>query len=179
MRNADVVRISKRLSYVLRHRPDTAGIELDANGWVDVEALALALSTTGGPVRLDEIEHVVETSDKQRFELVEGRIRAAQGHSVSVDLDLTPLTPPEILFHGTVERFVPLIVEQGLRPMNRSHVHLSADESTATKVGERRGVPVILQVRALPMSENGHDFFRAANGVWLTATAPPNFLMIP
>lgn len=179
MRNFDVVRISKRLSYVLRHRPDTAGIELDANGWVDAEALALALSTTGGPVRLDEIEHVVATSDKQRFELVDGRIRAAQGHSVAVDLDLTPLTPPEILFHGTVERFLPLIVEQGLRPMNRSHVHLSADESTANKVGERRGAPVILQVRALPMSESGHDFFRAANGVWLTATVPPNFLVIP
>lgn len=179
MRNSDVVQMSKRLSYVLRHRPDTAGIELDTNGWVDVEALALALSTTGSAVRLDEIEHVVAASDKQRFELVDGQIRAAQGHSVSVDLDLTPLTPPDVLFHGTVERFLPLIAEQGLRPMKRSHVHLSADETTATKVGQRRGVPVILQVRALQMNQDGHDFFRAANGVWLTATVPPNFLVLP
>jgi putative RNA 2'-phosphotransferase len=177
--NDNAVRISMRLSYVLRHRPDTAGIELDANGWVDVESLVAALSANGDAVLLDEIEHVVATSEKQRFELVDGRIRAAQGHSVSVDLDLTPLTPPDVLFHGTVERFLPLIAEQGLRSMERSHVHLSADETTATKVGQRRGVPVILQLRALQMNQDGHDFFRAANGVWLTVKVPPNFLVFP
>lgn len=179
MRNSDVVRISKRISYELRHRPDTAGVELDANGWVDVEAFVVALNTTGDAVLLDEIEHVVATSEKQRFELVGGRIRAAQGHSVTVDLDLTPLTPPDVLFHGTVELFLPLIAEQGLRPMNRSYVHLSVDMSRASKVGERRGAPVILEVRALSMSESGHDFFRAPNGVWLSATVPPSFLVVP
>lgn len=176
---SEAVRISKRLSFVLRHRPDEAGIELDANGWVDVDELVQALSATGKAVSRDDVEHVVATSEKRRFELVEGRIRAAQGHSVAVDLDLASLTPPETLFHGTVDRFVPVIAEEGLRPMQRSHVHLSADESTAREVGRRRGAPVVLQVRARLMSESGHDFFRAANGVWLTVSVPPTFLVLP
>jgi putative RNA 2'-phosphotransferase len=169
--------ISKTLSYWLRHRPDEGGLTLDANGWTSVDAVLTALMREHG-ADWDRLVSVVETNDKQRFEFSPDfeQIRARQGHSVEVDLALAPLTPPDILFHGTVARFLGPIRAEGLKKMTRHHVHLSGDEETARKVGGRRGKPVILTVDAAGMARDGHVFFRSNNGVWLTDTVPPSYL---
>lgn len=172
------VKTSKFLSYVLRHRPDSIGITLDENGWVDIDELLAAAQRHGKNVSRTQLERVVATNDKKRFALSDDgrRIRASQGHSVSVDLDLPPVTPPRLLYHGTVERFLDSIRTQGLVRGSRHHVHLSPDEATAQKVGSRRGKPVILIVEAARMHEAGHQFFRSANNVWLTENVPVEFL---
>ena len=169
--------ISKFLSLVLRHDPSAAGVSLDAGGWVDVDALLTGAARAGTSVTRDELKAVVAASDKQRFSLSDDgrRIRANQGHSVSVDLGLSPRTPPEVLYHGTIERFLEAIRQEGLRPMQRQHVHLSADIDTAKMVGQRRGKPVVLRVHAAALHAAGHAFFRSANGVWLTDAVPPAF----
>jgi putative RNA 2'-phosphotransferase len=173
-----VVRISKYLSLHLRHRPARLGLELAPGGWVDVEELLAAAARDG--VRLDwaDLEEVVARNDKRRFSF-DGdgrRIRANQGHSVDVDLGLDPLAPPETLYHGTAERFVDAILATGLEPRGRHHVHLSADEETARRVGARRGRPVVLAVAAGELHREGADFFRSANGVWLVDAVPSAFL---
>ena len=172
------VRTSKFLSYVLRHRPDSIGITLDENGWVEIDELLAAAQRHEKELSRTRLERIVATSDKRRFAISgDGqRIRANQGHSVSVDLDLTPAVPPKLLYHGTVERFLDSIRAQGLIRGSRHHVHLSPDEKTAQKVGSRRGKPVILIVEAAQMHEAGHTFFRSANDVWLTDEVPPKFL---
>jgi putative RNA 2'-phosphotransferase len=172
------VSISKRLSYVLRHAPQSIGISLDREGWVSIELLLEALAANGELVRRDELEAIVQDSDKQRFALSpDGRlIRANQGHSVEVDLGYTPLTPPPQLFHGTVARYLPSIREYGLRRGTRHHVHLSATRELAEIVGRRRGKPIVLEVDAARMAQEGHEFFRSENGVWLTSHVPPEFL---
>jgi putative RNA 2'-phosphotransferase len=169
----DVVRLSKRLSYVLRHRPGSVGLSLDEAGWADVDALLVALRLTRA-----ELEHVVAANDKRRFAFDESgtRIRASQGHSVPVELGYEPAVPPDVLFHGTVERFVPSILAGGLRPGRRHAVHLSADVATARVVGGRRGRPVVLRVDAAAMARAGHPFTRSPNGVWLTREVPARFL---
>ena len=169
------VQLSKRLSYVLRHNPSSVDVELDSAGWVELEELVNKLRTIGElDVTTAQIIDVVETSDKQRFQLVDGRIRAAQGHSVDVDLDLEPLVPPDVLWHGTVEKFVDSIMAEGLVSGSRTHVHLSADVATATKVGERRGRPVVLGIDAASLHRDGQQFYRSANGVWLAEHIPPS-----
>jgi putative RNA 2'-phosphotransferase len=174
----DVVRASKRLSYVLRHRPDSVGLTLDEAGWVDVDALLAALAAHGLALTRAELDHVVATNDKRRFALDEHgmRIRASQGHSVAVELGYEPATPPAELFHGTVERFLAAILTEGLRPGNRHAVHLSPDVDTARTVGARRGRPVVLRVDAAAMAADGFTFARSANGVWLVAAVPPRHL---
>lgn len=176
---ARAIRISKLMSFALRHDPAALGLVLDPAGWVDVRSLAVALAHRGEPATLEEIHEVVATSDKRRFALSEdgARIRANQGHSVDVDLGLPAVSPPEILFHGTVERFLASIDAEGLVAGARTHVHLSADEETARTVGARRGAAIILHVRARAMFEEGFLFHRAENGVWLTKLVPPRFLM--
>ena len=166
---------SKHLSYVLRHRPDAIGIELDEQGWVDVDDL-IEKSPKG--LSRELIQKVVATNAKQRFILSEDglRIRANQGHSVKVDLGLEALMPPAQLYHGTADRFMPAILAGGLKPMNRHHVHLSEDLDTASKVGARHGRLVILNVDSRAMVEAGHRFYRSANGVWLTDAVPPRYL---
>ena len=171
----DVVRLSKRLSYVLRHRPDSVGLTLDEAGWVDVEALLAALRISRA-----ELDHVVATNDKRRF-AYDGtgtRIRASQGHSHPVELGYQAAPPPAELFHGTVERFLPAIRAEGLRPGNRHAVHLSADAATARAVGARRGRPVVLRVDAAALAATGARFTRSANGVWLVAAVPPEYLSV-
>ena len=172
------IRISKFLSLVLRHDPSAAGITLDAEGWVNVHELLTGASNHGVSFTLAELEEVVRTSDKQRFALSvdKQRIRANQGHSVNVDLRLVPETPPAVLYHGTVERFVSSIMTSGLEKRARHHVHLSPDLATATKVGSRRGQPVILKIAAANMHAAGFQFFRSANGVWLTDQVPPEYI---
>ncbi|WP_327582533.1 RNA 2'-phosphotransferase [Nonomuraea sp. NBC_00507] len=174
-----VIRVSKYLARHLRHDPQRIGITLDANGWVPVEELLRAAAEHGFPITAAELAQVVESNDKRRYALEDGRIRASQGHSVPVDLDLPAVEPPEVLYHGTVARFVGAIKNQGLRPMSRHHVHLSHDRETATRVGARRGVPVVLVVRAREMHADGHVFRRSANGVWLVDHVPPGYLRFP
>ncbi|MFT4254763.1 MAG: RNA 2'-phosphotransferase [Caulobacter sp.] len=174
----ETTKISKTLSYWLRHAPQEGGLSLDANGWTNVDALLAALAGKRLPADWETLLAVVETNDKQRFELSPdgGRIRARQGHSVSVEGDWTAATPPEVLWHGTVERFLGSILADGLKPMNRHHVHLSADVETARRVGGRRGRPVILEVAAGRLAARGQAFFVTGNGVWLTAGVPPEAL---
>ncbi|NJN18550.1 MAG: RNA 2'-phosphotransferase [Oscillochloris sp.] len=170
--------LSRRLSYHLRHRPDAIGISLEPGGWVDVETLLAALAAHGRAVTRAELAAVVATNDKQRFTFDETgtRIRANQGHSVAVDLELAPDIPPEVLYHGTVAAALPAILREGLRPMRRHHVHLSADQATAQVVGARRGKPIILLIDAAEMQAAGFTFYRSANGVWLVDHVPPVYL---
>lgn len=172
------VRLSKRLAYVLRHDPGSVGVTLDRSGWADVDALLAALARTGPAVTRADLERMVAGSDKQRFALEGGRIRAQQGHSVPVDLGLPPVEPPDVLFHGTVGRFLPAILAEGLRPQGRSHVHLSLDVTTARAVGARRGRPVVLSVAAGDLWRSGKSFYRSGNGVWLVDAVPPEALVV-
>jgi putative RNA 2'-phosphotransferase len=172
-------RTSRRISMVLRHRPESAGLTLDPHGWVPVADLLAALRLSRA-----ELDVVVTENDKQRFAITTGAdgvelIRANQGHSrrVAVDLDLPPATPPAILFHGTPAANLPSITKSGLRSQSRHHVHLSLDVPTALRVGHRRSVDVVvLRVAAAEMAEAGHIFHRSDNGVWLTATVPAAYL---
>jgi len=174
-------KLSKFLSLVLRHEPGSIGIELDAQGWVEVDVLLRALAEHGHEVDRARLVHLVDTSDKRRFALAPdgSKIRANQGHSVDVELGYAPATPPEVLFHGTVARFLLAIREQGLSKGERHHVHLSATRDVAIQVGSRRGAPVVLEVAAGEMARSGSDFFLSENGVWLTAHVPPRFLTFP
>lgn len=178
MDKARTTHLSKFLSLVLRHQPSAANVTLDAEGWVDAEVLLAGAARAGVRMTQVELREVVYSSDKQRFALSEDgkRIRANQGHSVAVDLGLTPTAPPEVLFHGTVEDAIQSIMTSGLEKRARHHVHLSADVATARKVGSRRGPPVLLTVDARAMSEAGHAFYVSDNGVWLTDAVPPKFL---
>ncbi|MGP3969834.1 RNA 2'-phosphotransferase [Streptomyces sp. 6N223] len=174
-------RISKYLARHLRHDPARIGVTLDPQGWVGVDELLDAAARDGFRITRAELEHVVATNDKRRYALDgdRDRIRASQGHTVAVDLGLAPVEPPAFLFHGTVGRFLAAIRAEGLKPMARQHVHLSPDRETATRVGARRGRPVILTVDAGTMHRAGHVFHRSENGVWLTAAVPPAFLSFP
>ncbi|MEN3539585.1 RNA 2'-phosphotransferase [Microbispora sp. ZYX-F-249] len=171
-----LVRVSKYLARHLRHQPEAIGIELDAHGWVDVDALLTAAASHGFPISRAELEQVVDGNDKRRYVIEGDRIRASQGHSVRVDLDLPVVEPPPVLYHGTVARNVGAIRAEGLRPMARHHVHLSPDRETATRVGARRGKPVVLVVNAAGMHAAGHEFRVSANGVWLVDHVPADFI---
>ncbi|MCP4676192.1 MAG: RNA 2'-phosphotransferase, partial [Deltaproteobacteria bacterium] len=166
---------SKFLSYVLRHRPDAIDIELDKSGWVDVDVLLRQCRAHNRPIKREELLEIVATDSKNRYALSDdgNRIRANQGHSVDVDLNYQPSKPPDVLYHGTVDRFLTAITEEGLRRMQRHHVHLSPDRATASNVGGRRGKPIILRIDAGRMHAEGHCFFLSENGVWLTDHVPP------
>ncbi|MFE1316733.1 RNA 2'-phosphotransferase [Kitasatospora phosalacinea] len=172
------VKTSKMLSRILRHDPGSVGVALDAAGWVGVDDLLAALARHGRPLSRAGLDHVVATNNKRRFAYSEdGRsIRASQGHTVVVDLGLPATAPPDVLFHGTAERTLQYILAEGLRPMNRQDVHLSADTETAVKVGSRHGRPVVLAVDAAAMALAGHEFRVSANGVWLTDAVPVRYL---
>ncbi|MBC6607931.1 RNA 2'-phosphotransferase [Hymenobacter sp. BT188] len=170
--------LSKTLSYVLRHKPEAFGLQLDTQGWIDVTELLRALHAHGHEVTPNQLHEVVATNDKQRFSLsADGaKIRANQGHSVAVDLELTAVVPPELLYHGTATRFLDSIRKDGLRSGSRQHVHLSADAETAVTVGSRHGKPVVLTVQAGRLHRAGGLFYLSANGVWLTEAVPPEYL---
>jgi putative RNA 2'-phosphotransferase len=174
----DDVRLSKRLSLWLRHQPEAGGLTLDAQGWTEVDGVLAGLARAGMPIEWSRLLRLVEESDKQRFELSAdaSRVRARQGHSVAVDLDWPRTTPPALLYHGTVERAIPAILAEGLRPMGRHHVHLSPDIPTATRVAARRGSPVILAIQAGALAEAGQVFLLTGNGVWLTNHVPSSHL---
>lgn len=176
-----MVRISKFLALHLRHRPERIGIVLDERGWVEVDELLAAAARHGFAISRDELDRVVAGNDKQRFAFDDTgwSIRANQGHSVPVELDLPVTAPPELLFHGTVARSLEAIRREGLRPMDRHAVHLSIDAETARRVGTRRGRPVVLIVAAGAMAASGHEFRVSANGVWLVNEVPPEYLSEP
>lgn len=176
----DASRTSKRLSFWLRHRPDSADLSLDQGGWAPVPHVLAALGKAGLPDRMEDLETLVAASDKQRFELSADRscIRARQGHSVEVELGWPVVEPPERLFHGTVDRFLPSILTEGLRAMRRHQVHLSPDPATARQVGARRGEPVILEVASGAMARSGFSFRLSGNGVWLADHVPASFLHV-
>jgi putative RNA 2'-phosphotransferase len=165
----------------LRHEPGKIGLTLDEQGWAEVDELIQLANQHGKKFTRELLNRVVAENDKQRFAFSEDakRIRASQGHSVQVDLALPPLEPPELLYHGTAVQIVEAIRAEGLDKRQRQHVHLSFDITTATKVGQRRGRPVILTVRAKDMFNAGHEFFLSANGVWLTDRVPVEFLIFP
>jgi putative RNA 2'-phosphotransferase len=173
MNEKELIRISKRLARHLRHDPAALGLTLAPEGWAPVDTLLGALAITR-----EKLDEVVERNNKRRFAFDETgtRIRASQGHSVTVDLGLPDATPPDVLYHGTVAKYLDAIFHEGLRPMNRHAVHLSATTETARTVGARRGKPVLLRVDAAAMAAAGHAFQVSANGVWLTASVPPPYL---
>lgn len=172
--------ISKKLSLILRHRPEIAFLTLQTGGWVRIEDLLSGLTKTGSRITRDELEEVVETNGKKRFTISEcgTLIRAAQGHSVKTEIGMAPQKPPGILFHGTSHKALPFIIKEGLKPMNRQHVHLSLDTETARTVGQRHGKPVILSLNCQSLSEGGQEFFCADNGVWLTGPVSPDYLTV-
>jgi putative RNA 2'-phosphotransferase len=174
----DLVQFSKLLALVLRHRPDKIGLQLDENGWAATEELLLKLNEHGFLYDFKVLKMVVEKNDKQRFIFSEdfSKIRANQGHSVEVDLDLPSKTPPSFLYHGTAEKNLDSIRKQGLHKASRHHVHLSTDTETAKKVGGRHGKPVVIKVHAGEMQIDGFQFFQSENGVWLTDAVPPKYL---
>jgi putative RNA 2'-phosphotransferase len=174
----DYKKTSKFLSLVLRHKPSTIGIELDKNGWVTVSMLLKALAAHGHSITINQLEELVETNDKKRFIIDSDRIRANQGHSIDVELGLSPVAPPDMLYHGTATQFLDSILEKGLRKMKRHYVHLSSDIDTATKVGQRHGKPLILRIDARTMVENGITFYRSENGVWLVERVPKRYLEV-
>jgi putative RNA 2'-phosphotransferase len=172
--------ISKFLSLILRHKPETIGINLDENGWTDVETLLQKAKVKQPDLTLENLQHVVANNNKSRFAFDETgtKIRANQGHSVEIDLGYSPKQPPEILYHGTGEKSVASILKSGLEKRNRHHVHLSVDTETAKNVGARHGKPVILKVFALKMWESGVQFFQSDNGVWLVYGVEVEFLEV-
>ena len=179
--HANAAKLSKFLSYILRHKPDSIGLVLDSQGWASIDELIAKSDVAGTAFNREQLLEVVSTNDKKRFSIsADGqRIRAAQGHSVTVDLDLPPQAPPAVLYHGTATQFIESICATGLTAQNRQQVHLSADEKTAHRVGQRHGTPIVLTVDAARMYANGFAFFLADNGVWLTERVPPEFLTIP
>ncbi|HEY6402584.1 MAG TPA: RNA 2'-phosphotransferase [Blastocatellia bacterium] len=173
-----LVRISKFLSLTLRHQPEKIGVRLSDSGWAPVERLIEGARSHGVEFTLEELHNIVASNDKKRFSLSEDGlwIRANQGHSIEIDLGYSPVAPPEILYHGTAERFLASIKQQGLIKGKRHHVHLSEDTVTAAQVGQRHGKPIVLRVEAGRMRADGFAFYLSANGIWLTEGVPVEYL---
>jgi len=173
-----ITHISKFLSLVLRHQPETIGIQLDQSGWTDIDELIEKANSYGVKFDREILNHIVATNSKKRFAFNNtfDKIRASQGHSVEIELGYTNQKPPEILFHGTGEKSVQSILDTGLEKRNRQHVHLSSDFDTAVKVGQRHGKPFVFKVLAERMYNDKFQFFISDNGVWLTDHVPTNYL---
>lgn len=170
-------RLSKFISLILRHRPEIIEITLDEHGWANVDELIAGIGKTE-EFDMALLKEIVATDEKQRYSFSTDRtlIRANQGHSIPVDVELEKKEPPEVLFHGTGEKSVSSIKEKGLLPMERLYVHLSKDTETAVKVGKRHGKPVVFHVDAGQMYKDGYKFYQSVNGVWLTREVPPKYL---
>ena len=170
---------SKFLSLLLRHKPEKLNLTLDKEGYIEVRILLKALRNNGWDnFTKEDLDRIVETNNKKRFAYSKNglRIRASQGHSIKVDLGLEATQPPKLLYHGTVNKFLDPIKQEGLKKGSRQHVHLSLDEATATNVGARRGKPVILTINAEKMYQDGLKIFLSANGVWLTDFVPTEYI---
>jgi putative RNA 2'-phosphotransferase len=174
MENKKLIKISKFLSLVLRHKPEVIGLKLDQHGWIKVDELIQAMHDSDWNINRKILNNIVEDNDKNRFSLSKDgqKIKANQGHSLDIDLELKPAKPPEILYHGTVSKFLGHIYNDGLLSCNRQYVHLSEDIETAIDVGLRRGKPTILEIKAGAMYKDGFIFYISDNGVWLTDKVP-------
>lgn len=172
------IRLSKFLSLVLRHQPETINITLDENGWTDTQTLIQKINQTEFSIDFHTLKYIVDTNSKKRFAFNEtcSKIRANQGHSVEVELGYISQIPPQVLFHGTGQKSVNSILETGLQKRKRHHVHLSADIEAAIKVGQRHGKPFVFEVLAEEMFSNNYEFYLSANGVWLTDNVPVKYL---
>ena len=170
---------SKFISLILRHKPEVIGITLDEHGWVLVDDLISGVNKTH-PLDMETLERIVAEDEKQRYSFNEDKtlIRANQGHSIPVDVELPEMVPPDVLYHGTGVKYKESIDKQGLIPKSRLYVHLSGDIETAKKVGQRHGKPVIYIIDTAAMHADGHRFFRSVNGVWLTKTVPVRYLSV-
>ena len=175
--SANDVKLGRFLSLVLRHEPGAAGVTLDKNGWADVKELLSGVRRTGRQIDMDTLERVVRENNKQRYSFNENhtKIRANQGHSIQVDVELKEAKPPQYLFHGTASRFLPAIQREGIRKMDRQYVHLSSDFQTALSVGRRHGAPVVITVDAAAMARDGVTFYLSANGVWQCEYVSPKY----
>ena len=170
---------SKFVALILRHKPETIGVSLDEHGWADVRDLIDGINATGKhQIDMVTLEEIVRTDEKQRYSFNEDKtlIRANQGHSIPVDVELKECTPPAILYHGTGEKYVDSIDTQGLIPKSRLYVHMSEDMDTARNVGSRHGKPVIYEIDCMAMAADGYLFFLSENHVWLTKSVPANYL---
>lgn len=170
--------LGRFLSLVLRHKPEAAGVHLDENGWADVPALLSGCARAGKNLDLETLERIVRENDKRRYSFNDdhSKIRANQGHSIAVDVELKKAPPPQRLYHGTAQRFIDSIRKQGITAQSRQYVHLSADADTAVRVGKRHGVPVVLTIDAKAMAQDGYSFFLSENGVWLCERVPCAYL---
>ena len=173
-------KLSKFLSLILRHKPEAANIELDEHGWANIEDLIIGVNQTGRKINLEILEEIVAADQKQRYSFNADKtlLRANQGHSIPVDVELTEQKPPEFLYHGTAERFLGSIMTEGLKPMSRLYIHLSKDIETACKVGKRHGTPAVLQINSKKMHQDGYKFYLSANGVWLTKQISPIYFTL-
>ena len=176
----DLTKLSRYISLILRHKPEVIGISLDEHGWANVDELITGIAKNNPGFNMEILEEIVKTDNKQRysFNADKSLIRANQGHSIPVDVELEEKEPPEYLYHGTGEKYVTSINEMGLIPKSRLYVHLSQDTETATKVGKRHGKEVIYQVAARQMHKDGYPFFLSVNGVWLTKQVPVPYLKL-
>lgn len=175
----DYLKLSKEVSYALRHAPWEYELELDDEGWVDVRQLLSSLHESREWQELSEQDlHVmIDKSDKKRHEISESKIRALYGHSIPQKILKDPKVPPEILYHGTARRLIEQIMEKGLLPQNRQYVHLSADTATALQVGKRRdGEPKLLEIQALKAWSEGIKFYLGNDKVWLADTIPSRYI---
>lgn len=173
----DLTNTSRFISLILRHKPETIGITLDEHGWADVSELIEGIRKTQS-FNMEMLEEIVRTDNKQRYSFNEDKtlIRANQGHSIPVDVELQEVLPPEYLWHGSAQKYFQSIREQGLIPKSRLYVHLSGDMETAVNVGKRHGKPVIFKVHSGDMAKDGYKFYRSVNGVWLTKEVPVKYL---
>lgn len=165
--------VSRYLSYVLRHAPETIGLKIDAHGWADLDEL---VARSMPPLTREQIEAAVRHNEKQRFMIEGNSIRANQGHSIPVEVAMIQAVPPDLLYHGTAARHVEIIKEEGIKTMGRNYVHLSKDVKTATEVGSRHGTPAVLTIEAGLMRDAGHKFWLSSNGVYLADFIPPLFI---
>lgn len=168
---------SRFISMILRHKPGVIGIPLDEHGWANVSELVEGVNKVH-PLDMETLEEIVRTNEKQRFSFNEDKtkIRANQGHTIPVDVELEEKDPPEVLYHGTGEKYVESIDSTGLEPRQRLYVHLSTDKEMAVKVGQRHGKPVVYRVNSGQMAKNGYVFYLSVNGVWLTKAVPVQYL---
>lgn len=173
------VKLGRFISYILRHHPEAVNLELDENGWADTEELINKINLSGSAIDFAKLNEIVKTNDKKRYEFSDDykKIRACQGHSINVDLNLKPIKPPQYLYHGTALKNVEIIKKEGLRKISRQYVHLSIDYETAYNVGKRHGKPYIIKVESGKMYDNGHVFYLSKNKVWLSEDINSEYLI--